>query len=224
MGKAYSTLFGIYAAEFTAGVVVYHSIFWKIFAHCENTRKLNPKQSLLFATNTLSTIHSVWFLSSFYDFFINKRWQKPLIDEPRLGGHIWSIGTAYFVVDLLGHIICFLNYNKKVIPRRWDIIAHHIVCGLGFFLWEIPTPIYAWNIASLYPLMEISTIFLNLQWFARHYKHIKMEKISKILFLVTWLLVRVPITIYTASWLFMYHNKIFKNYPMHVYVSLMVMV
>eukprot|EP01084_Bolivina_argentea_P154243 268909_1 len=163
MTLSYVSLKVVWLVEVLFFSTIYVALFWKIFS----ISKINlpPKQSLLMATNTISTTHSVIMCLSFYDFFAYKRWETPIIAPPRLVGHLYAIGDAYMIVDLLGHIICFCIYSKAEIPRRWDIIAHHFVTATLFWFYVYPKePVYLWTPCSAVWCIEMTTIFLNMQW------------------------------------------------------------
>eukprot|EP01084_Bolivina_argentea_P234082 394098_1 len=218
MTNPYSQLLWTYAIESIGAAIFYHIILWKIYVYCENELKSLPKKCLQMGSTTISTIHSFIFCISLYDFFANKRWEKPIFDEPKLIGHIWAIGIGYFVADLLAYIVCILIYDKNIIPRRWDIIIHHVIIIAAWFLWEWPKPIHAWYCASIFPAMEISTIFLNFQWFGKLFKKKRLEKISKRLFFISWFVVRVPISVYGIRWLIKYNEQIQQEYPPYLYI------
>merc|ERR1711971_132271 len=90
---------------------------------------------------------------------------------------------------------CFKVY-KKSIHTRYDIILHHLYVILSMFVALWPKAIYMWTMWPLYLATEISTPFLNMQWFAKHLKWKKLRKISQIGFLITWFTVRLPIVVY----------------------------
>eukprot|EP01084_Bolivina_argentea_P164180 285469_1 len=147
MGNVYSKtipMIYVFGVETTISAVVYHFIFWKLFAFFE-IRKKTPKLCLTLSTNSISTMNAILLtFPSFVDFFYYQRWKYPTIDEPKLAGHIWAIGLGYFIADLTAHLICYNIYNKSTIPRRLDIIIHHILPILVWFMVQVPKPIYMW--------------------------------------------------------------------------------
>ena len=206
---SYILIFGV---EFTTGCVFYWILFWKLFSKCEEIGK-TPDDCMTTSSKTLSTIHSILMLTSFFDFFYYQRWESPLIDEPGLSGHIWSIASSYFVADTIAHLLCFVSYSKSIIPRKWDKIYHHLLAILWWFICQWPTFKNGWSFFSPIYAAEISTIFLNLYWFGKNgiYKHKKLEKIFQMLFVILWFLVRVPIMIYSLKWLFNNWNTMKDN-------------
>ena len=56
---------------------------------------------------------------------------------------------------------------------------------------EWPTFRNAWSLNSILWGTEITTIFLNLQWFGKYFNKPKLERISKLLFTVLWFPIRV---------------------------------
>eukprot|EP01083_Nonionella_stella_P007169 20717_1 len=213
MGNEYSTLLYTFGAEFCVSSAAYHLVFWKLFRYYKRKLK-DPKSCLLLSTNTISTINAVIIpIPGLIDFVIYKRWERPTIDEPKIAGHIWAVCMGYLNADLIGHLLCFMRHNKHEIPRRWDTIIHHIIL-LSFWIGvEFPKPIYVWNIFALFPAWEITTIFLNLQWLGKHFKHKKLERISQLLFVALWFPVRVGITVYCLYCLVKYWKKIRKDLP-----------
>jgi len=213
----------LFGTECIGSAVIYWAIFWKLFKKSELIGK-TPKDCLSIATNTISTIHSLLSLPALFDFFYHQRWNAPLIDEPGLSGHIWAIGNGYLISDLFAHFACFMFYDKSIIPRRWDSIAHHII-SLGYwFICQWPTFKNAWAIFSSMYAIELSTIFLNTQWFGKHFKMKKLEKVSKILFVITWFLVRVPVLTYVMVWLFQKFEEMRDNpeFPLRALVYLII--
>eukprot|EP01084_Bolivina_argentea_P309320 535030_1 len=218
MGNEQSKYQYLFGAEFAASAVIYHIIFWKIYSYFDKVKHKSPKDCLNIATNTISTIHAVISCLTFYDFFKYKRWERPTIDEPRLAGHLWAIGCGYFIADLFAHFICFMAYNKKEIPRRWEIIFHHVMVLAWWFVCFWPKFIWFWAIFAIILGSEASTIFLNLQWFGKYFKRRKLTKISKILLIITWFFVRIPIVFWCVIWLIKYWKQINRDIPLRAIV------
>eukprot|EP01084_Bolivina_argentea_P234080 394093_1 len=213
--KHYQYIFG---GEFAAATIAYHVIFWKLFAYFEKAKKKSPIDCLHLSTNTISTIHSVISLLTLYDFFSYKRWEKPTIDEPRLAGHIVAFGCGYFVADTIAHLTCYYVYKPTEISRRWDIIFHHIFGALWWFIGQWPRFIWGWNAYSTTFGVEASTIFLNMQWFGEYFKLKRLNKYSKILFLISWYFIRIPIVCYCVFWLIKYWKQINDDLPLRTVV------
>eukprot|EP01084_Bolivina_argentea_P159006 276947_1 len=222
MGNQQSKLMCMFGGEYIASTIIYHVIFWKLFTHFQKVKNKPPKDCLNIATNTISTINSIISCLAFYDFFVYQRWKKPTIDDPLLAGHIWAFGSGYFTADLIAHIVCFMAYNSKKIPRRWDVLLHHIILVNWWFIGVWPKFIYGWNVYSIFYGVEMSTIFLNLQWFGKYFENKKLENMSKKLFILTWYLVRVPIIIYCIYWFFKYWDKINNDMPLAAKIYLFV--
>eukprot|EP01084_Bolivina_argentea_P086939 157087_1 len=181
---------------------------------------MSIEDSLTMSTNTISTIHSLLVtLPSFVDFLYFKRWENPIIDDPKLAGSIWACAIAYFLVDLIGHLSCYVAYNSKTVTRRWDSIIHHLVAIIGFLCIQIPKPIHFWGIFSLIMGSELSTIFLNLQWYGKHFKNEKLKKISKICFIISWMFVRLPIFLYIAYFFITNWERITNEVPSRIYIA-----
>ena len=202
MGNNYSKeeYLYIFGTECLASTAIYWTIFWKLFAKCEFNGK-SPKDCLSISTNTISTIHSVLMLSTFFDFFYYKRYESQLISEPHLTGHIWAIGQGYVIADTLAHLTLFKAFDKSKIPRRYDIMAHHMIGLPLWFITQWPTFKNAWAFFAPIYAVELTTIFLNLQWFGKYFKNKRLENISKILFAATWFPTRPVICIYCLKWL-----------------------
>ena len=88
--------------------------------------------------------------------------------------------TGYTIADLMAHLACYSKFDGTVIPRRWDVILHHIFGSLWFPMSQWPTFRNAWNMMSIMWAVEITTIFLNLEWFGKYFKIPKLERISNI--------------------------------------------
>ena len=116
---------------------------------------------------------------------------------------------------MIGHLICWVAFEKKQIARRWDVIFHHAL-SFPAFLIQFPEPIYAWSVLSIAPFMELSTLFLNLQWFGKKFEKPKLKAISRRLFLFAWFVSRVPVTTYSAYWLIKNWYKIQRDMPNRV--------
>ena len=200
----------IFTGEFLASSAIYGAIFWKLFNRFKHIGK-SPKDCLSLSTNTISTIHSILMMSSFFDFFYNHRWTSHIIDEPLFTGHIWSVATGYYFTDSIGHLLCYMIFDKKLIPRRIDIIMHHLVAVPWLFICQWPSFMYAWGLFSPLPCIELTTIFLNLQWYGKHFKKKKLERISQIFFVVTWFPVRLGITAYYVWWLIVNWKEMSEN-------------
>lgn len=206
---AYRFIFG---AEFLICCVLYWKLFWNLFAKNKKSGH-SPDHCMTASSKTLSTIHSIVMLTSFFDFFYYQRWKSPLIDEPGLSGHIWAIASSYFVSDTIAHLVCFSTYHKSIIHRKWEKIYHHSLAILWWFICQWPTFKNAWSFFSPIYCGEISTIFLNLYWFGKNgiYKHKKLEKIFQLIFVILWFIVRIPIMIYCLKWLFINWNLMRDN-------------
>eukprot|EP01084_Bolivina_argentea_P119952 212660_1 len=208
MGKQHSSLWWVFGAEFAAVSVIYHCIFWKTFTYFQKNKAKTPKECLFISSNIISSIHVILVtLPSIFDFLHYKRWQNPIVDEPKLAGYIWPIVNSFLFVDLIAHLTCYAVYGKKTIPPRYDMIIHHLACMLFYILIQIPNPVYIWGIFSLVMASEISTIFLNLQWFGKAFKNKKLEKISQRLFITAWMLIRVPIFLYITYFIIKYQKR-----------------
>eukprot|EP01084_Bolivina_argentea_P292776 503424_1 len=210
--KEYMYMFG---GEFIFASIAYYAIFWKLFSYFQIVQKKQPMDCLNLSTNIISTIHSFISTLALLDFFTYRRWEKPTIDEPRLVGHIIAVGTGYMFADVVAHLNCYFVYKSTEVQRRWDTIIHHILNIGWWFCCEWPEFIWGW--AALSPIYggEISTLFLNAQWFAKYFKKENLKNISQILFLITWFFVRVPIAIYATWWVIKYWKKIDHDLPLY---------
>eukprot|EP01084_Bolivina_argentea_P099262 178432_1 len=217
MGNEQSKYVSTFSAELGISTIVYNVIFWTIFAYFQQKLKKPPKDCLNLATNSISTLNATICLFGLYDFLKFTRWGK-VVDEPKLAGHLWAIFMGYFTADLFAHIICFMNYNQNIVPRRWDVIVHHILALGAWFGIMWPKFTWGWAFFSIALCMELPTIFLNLQWFGKYFKLKKLENVSKILFLLTWFLVRMPIVIYGFYWFIKYWKQIKKEWPLRIFI------
>eukprot|EP01084_Bolivina_argentea_P033302 61618_1 len=114
---------------------------------------------------------------------------------------VYVFFAAYMIVDMILHLYFYCKYPAKLVRRRYDTLIHHLCAALPLFLFEIPDPLYAWAPINCIIGIEISTIFLNLQWFLRYFEHTAHIKWSKIAFLLTWFMIRVPVISYSGWWL-----------------------
>ena len=82
-------------------------------------------------------------------------------------------------------------------------------------MWAFSSPIFG---------TELSTIFLNIQWFGKHFKKKRLEKICKILFVITWFSVRVPIVFYSSIWIIVNFKAMKDNpeFPFHAFVYIVI--
>merc|ERR1719242_1231273 len=119
LGNTYSKEYTIAAIECASGSIVYSSIFGLLFKRFLRLNK-SPNDALQIATNTISTMNAAISLLGFGTLFIDKRWENPVIDAPRLGGLVLPIKYSYFLADFICTIICYIKYDKQSIPRRMD--------------------------------------------------------------------------------------------------------
>ena len=116
----------------------------------------------------------------------------------------------------MAHLILFCKFDEKTIPRRWDIVIHHLFAFFGWLIIEFPYPIYLWTPVMLSMMMEISTTWLNLQWFGKFYKHKRLEKYSQYLFVLFWFIGRVPMAVYINYYVLSNWTEIWKELPIQV--------
>eukprot|EP01083_Nonionella_stella_P036027 98295_1 len=211
----------IYIYEMITGVAIY-TLIYSLTIIQAHKHTLSPKHCLSFAMNIGGILNGILAVIASIYFVIDKRWNEIIIGYPRTTGHIYCYITAFFIVDTVFPIVFYLKYPQKTVPRRYDMIVHHILSMLPLFLVEIPDPIYAWNILSLIPLTEITSVMLCAQWIARHFEHTKCKERFKLSFVVTWFTVRVPLYILMVWWVIRNWEAIWRQCPLHVAVSMMV--
>eukprot|EP01083_Nonionella_stella_P136017 413733_1 len=211
MGNSYSKNYKWAATEVGIGTASYSFIFWKLFRKYREAG-IAPNDCLSIATNTISSINCLIGLAAFATFFTDKRWENPIIDDPKLAGHLVPLVWTYMLVDVVAHFICYALFNKQDIPRRPDIIIHHFISLIVYPLMLIPKPIYYWFLYTLLLGVETSTVFLNLQWFAKHFKwKKKIRGFMKFCFLMTWYGVRMPIIVVSIWWMIKYWKDILET-------------
>eukprot|EP00484_Ammonia_sp_Unknown_P026468 CAMPEP_0197028696 /NCGR_PEP_ID=MMETSP1384-20130603/8321_1 /TAXON_ID=29189 /ORGANISM="Ammonia sp." /LENGTH=284 /DNA_ID=CAMNT_0042457737 /DNA_START=37 /DNA_END=891 /DNA_ORIENTATION=- len=227
MGNTHSKeLWSLFAYEIGAACIFYTTLY-AFMVHWLRTRILDmsPKDCLSITTNIGSTLHSLLMVAFSLSFFTEQRWANPVVDEPRAAGHGICIGTAYYLIDALLHVAFFANYDAKTIPRRLDIIFHHLISFLfPLFLVNCPDPYYGWAPLCMFMATEFSTIFLNAQWFAKYFKMPKLHKWCKLAFVSGWFLVRLPAVVYCSWWLIAYWNEIIERMPRRVFISIIAFV
>lgn len=104
--------------------------------------------------------------------------------------------------------------NNCVQALLWDIILHHFFFTAYIICFLIP-PVYVWLNSCAALTMEISTIFLNLNFLAKWYGCSDSVIFKfKCGFLISWFLVRVPISfIYYPLYLSTYWSQMQEEWP-----------
>eukprot|EP01084_Bolivina_argentea_P154242 268908_1 len=213
MGNQHSKeLWKMYSIEIGVETTLFMSLYGYLIKQTFK-RQLTPKQCLYFTTNVGSTINALISTALSIFFFIDKRWEQPTVGPGKITAHLWCMMTSYFISDALLFIAFYCKYSSATVPRRWLILLHQLISLSPMFLLGIPDPIYCWNPLSILPLTELSTIFLNMQWFFKHYKQKNYQSIAEKAFFVTWFIVRIPVLIYCDYWLIKYWNQSFSKAP-----------
>eukprot|EP01084_Bolivina_argentea_P292750 503378_1 len=174
---------------------IYVCIFWMVY-YFNYRHKIIPKDRLLISTNIISTIHCfVVVFGAVTAFFYDELYliENMMVSKNGLLAYVWVCWNSYMLADLISLFILYIFYDSTTIKPRYDIIIHHIISYAVFPLFEIPTPIYGWFIMIWPPITEVSSIFLNLQWFGSYHKWSSWtQKRIKICFYITWFTVRLP--------------------------------
>eukprot|EP01084_Bolivina_argentea_P272617 464222_1 len=209
MANAYSKEWFLASIVAAGSLVSYSAIFRIIYQR--SVSQLSPQESKIISSCIISTIHAiVCSLCGIIGVFYHKYWKTINEEnEPGIPFYIFSQVAGYMIADAFAEIIIYLQYKNHAkfnFKLDWKIIVHHIVALLPLLL-QIPKPVYYWFVISLFPLMEISTIFLNVQQMGKYFKFSKMvRKYSKLAFISTWFIVRVPIFV-VIWWRIIYYFK-----------------
>ena len=190
-------------------IILYIILVYKCFEH-----EMETKYVLYFTNNVGSTIHSIFMVFFFIFFFINQRYKSGLLSKPGMAGHAWVWWDSYMIIDLLLHIIFFAKYSSKELPKRPDLLIHHSVMIIPLFAIQYPDPIYGWPPLHALIGAEISTIFLNLKWFAKMANKLTLKKYLDTGFIITWFFVRLPISFYAFIWMVWYWKDIYNIFPL----------
>eukprot|EP01084_Bolivina_argentea_P140694 247292_1 len=214
--KQSQDLWRTYLIEIGAGTMSYALLYcyivWKSYK-----KGLSPKDCLSLTTNIGSTVNGVFGTVASLWFFIDKKWKEPVTGNPGSTGHIMSFITSYFVADMALPILFYLKYSSQIVPRRYSVIFHHIIMGSMMFLINYPEPYYGWIILAICPTLgELSTVFLNAQWFGKFFKCQKLAKYAKIGFVISWFIVRIPLFLFVLWWLIYYWKRIWQEMPLRV--------
>eukprot|EP01084_Bolivina_argentea_P231433 390304_1 len=117
-------------------------------------------------------------------------------NHPGIPFYVYAQMSGYMIIDSLTETILYCWYKNSQRFRfkyDWGSMLHHILVLATCFTF-IPHPIYYWFMISLWPIIEMSTIFLNINKLARYYDFLKPWKpLSMTCFLFTWFCVRIPI-------------------------------
>eukprot|EP01084_Bolivina_argentea_P303686 524373_1 len=220
MENVYSKHWMKWSAHHIVGIQFYAALFFYTFNKAKNKSNTTfiPSEALHHSTNIISTINATLCVLSFIITLFRKEFTKNIICEPNQSGfygHAWM--SAYFFSDALCHYLIARRYGKKYL--RMDIIWHHVFGYLVFALVAIPRPIYGWYGLHIELFGELSTIFLNLIYFAKHYHWNK--NIFQFLFIISWFSVRLPCCVAVMLWVFNTERfkRIKNEYPMHVAIA-----
>eukprot|EP01084_Bolivina_argentea_P082624 149584_1 len=222
MGNTQSkAIWRIYVGEMCT-VSLFYGILYSLIIKTLVKKGFSPNDCLQLATNTGSTIHSVIMQIFMLFFFIEKKWKSSVISNPTSSGHTWVWWTSYMIIDCLLHIGFFNKYSKSIVPRRFDIVAHHFFFMLPLFLINFPDPYYWWPPLHFIALGEISNIFLNAQWFAKYFKKKKLSNQLKIAFMISWFVFRVPTVVFAYWWTIKKFQEIWKTTPIRVAICTLI--
>eukprot|EP01084_Bolivina_argentea_P196932 337567_1 len=197
-----------FASSVFVHFIVYVSIMRKRIA-------LHPFERMEFASTILSSINAIIMASSGpLAICHGKLWETPVVsDYPNF--HIifgaYMQFSAYLMVDLCGDIVCYCYYKntKHAFDFRKIIMIHHFVGMFIMPLLQIPEPKYYWFVLAILSFHEFSTLFLNLKYFAQHFKASKkFRAVSKLLFAASWFFSRVPGVILMILWFIKYWDSI----------------
>eukprot|EP01084_Bolivina_argentea_P026305 48894_1 len=221
-GKDFSAFWINCIITHTTITFTYLFIFWLLYYH-NYKHNIKPKDRLLISSNTISMIHCfVVIFGAIFAFIHDKLYmiENMIVSENGILAYIWiGCWNSYMFADIIGHTMLYLYYDSKTIKRRYDIIFHHIIAYILVPIMAIPTPIYGWFILVWPPMTEVSSIFLNLQWFGKYNKwKPKTQKCIKIFFYITWFSVRLPSLWIQMVFIIIYWNQI-KLWPNHVWIT-----
>eukprot|EP01084_Bolivina_argentea_P079967 144912_1 len=178
--------------------IIFIFVFTKLTA--KGLMDFSPKDAKTIGSSVISLINAI--ICSFggvFALFYHMYWKSVNTkNEPGVTFYGVAAFSAYFFIDTIIEILLYLYFknNKKLkIPLDVTIIAHHILSLFPLAI-EIPKPVYYWFYISLIMMLESSTIFLNLQIFGKHFDGTvakKLRKYSKLGFVLSWFVVRVPV-------------------------------
>eukprot|EP01084_Bolivina_argentea_P168471 292153_1 len=98
----------IYWLELGASSLAY-SMLYLFLLRMIKRKLMKAKDRLYLTTNIGSTVHSFLMVIFTAFFFIEKRWKKPVVDDPKAAGHVYCWWTSYMFIDLIFHIIFYFK-------------------------------------------------------------------------------------------------------------------
>eukprot|EP01084_Bolivina_argentea_P164278 285629_1 len=220
MGNEFSKQWKMWSGHHLTAICVYGTVFYRVFNKHIAVQN-QPLNALHYATNTISIMNAVLSVMLYFKTY-QKGICKSVISEPNdseFYAYAWM--SAYFFVDGLGHYSVSQQYGKKYL--KIDIILHHMYGWLIFPLLAFPQPRYFWYPLNTILLGEMSTIFLNLSYFAQLHGS-KLVSLFRILFVFTFFLVRFyQCNIKAIFWVLDKKERIDKLCPKHKKNSLYVL-
>eukprot|EP01084_Bolivina_argentea_P038653 71485_1 len=214
-------------SSYGLGLCVYSAVYAISFLRRMKMHGNTRKDSMEFASSVISIINALFVtITAAFFMLYHKYWDTPVRCQPGLYFEACLFSNSYFTVDGLADILIWtINKNTKhKFKLRIDVVLHHIFAHLFIPLLEIPNPVYFWFLLSMASFIEISTIFLNIQFFAKFLNLSKKFKaISKFGFVLSWFMCRLPASIAMIWWLVHYFTNI-KSLPLIKSVSVSILV
>lgn len=212
MGTAYSKHWIEPTYVFCASSFLYNIIY--AIAYKRNIT-LPPFNRLEFASTVISNINVLCLLFGVpVALYYERLWEVPVITDGRSIKktlNVWTVFTTYFIVDMSWELVLWAIHRNtdNAFKLRKAILAHHVFAGSLLFLMQVPDPKYFWWPFMVFSIMEGSTFFLNLQYFVKFYGLSKRHRaLSKLLFVISWFVLRVPSALYGLWWLIHYWRRI----------------
>ena len=183
-----------------------------------------PLNCSKYASCVLSTINAIILsvggpTAVYYHRYLN----DPLYGTPGIAFYVHATFLGYLTVDAVAIIIVHCTYRLKAL--MWDVILHHLLFIICCLWQQIPLPHYAWITACAAYIMEVSTIFLNGNFMAKWYKCSESVIFRfKLGFLISWFLVRVPVTfVFFPGYWILYGKRVWLEFPIDKAMAIIVL-
>eukprot|EP01084_Bolivina_argentea_P042558 78470_1 len=210
-----------FAIQFGSGIVLYTVILLAIYLkRCKYSQR---NTNLKFTSNFAGIVNGViCSMCCFTNLYRLKYWN---VENEMIYGEQYNVPfycallMGYSLVDTMFMLYFIVKYDKNTIERRYDMIAHHVFILLLYPLMNFPKPIYFHSVYGIGIGVEVSSTFLNIQWFVTHYKLSKRKQsFSKLLFIISWFAARVPATVFAVFVVIKYCKSIINTLPVRVII------
>eukprot|EP01083_Nonionella_stella_P036482 99541_1 len=196
--EEHSALWILFTNVFLVSMVLYFAI--AVFLYWLLRTRLVPldiETNMKFASYFIALLNgicmSVGFVMNLYRLKYWNDEEQIIFQDPGNVPFLYAVSMAYFIADFVFRMYFIIQYDAKVIQRRWDMIAHHLFTFCVYPIVNFPAPIYFHGCYAVGLGAEVSSLFLTLQWFIKYYKlSTKTQYLVKVLFIILWFTARLP--------------------------------